>query len=135
MQAAIAKLEADLVELQDDAAEAASEVLFHRNYVMLLSAQTLLAETTALKTKLAINVRMLGEIVRGDERLSFNNMIRGEKARSRREAVFEEIKRGAERLHFSGNIADYAVAEEASAKWRQTLTALQTDALAKLPEV
>jgi hypothetical protein len=132
-QAAIVKLESDLVGLQDDAAEAASEVLITIKRITLPTAQTLLTETTALKAKLAVNLQVLGELVHEDVRLSFNKVLRGEKAREKREAVLQDVRRGTERLHFAGSVDDYNAAAEASAKWRQALTALQTNPDAELP--
>ena len=56
-----------------------------------------------LKTKQAVNLQVLGVIVYEDARLSFNNMLRGEKAREKRDAVLEDVRRFTERLRFSGN--------------------------------
>lgn len=132
-RAAIVKLQSDLAVMEDDAAEAASEVMRCAKMLVLPTAEKLLSETEALKTRLAVNLQALAELVRDGERLSFQNMLRGERARSQREAVLQEVARGTERLRFAGNAADYAAAEEASAKWRQVLSSLKNDPETPLP--
>jgi DNA repair exonuclease SbcCD ATPase subunit len=131
--AARKRLEQNLRELEDDAAECANEVLIEIKLLLFPIAKKLLDETDVLKKRLHMNQRLL-DLLTSSEHPNDQPRVRDDmrrmRADERRNAVFTELRSEVQRLTF-GSPED--VLNEL-AVWKAAVAALRTDPAAALPE-
>ena len=132
--AARKRLEQNLAELQDNASEAANEVLVQIKLLLFPIAQKLLNESVILKKRLTMNLRLLDLLTDDEHRNdqpSFRNDLRGMRASERRNEVLSALRAELQHLTFS---APPDVLNELTL-WKSALTALRSDPQAELPKV
>lgn len=136
---ALDRLRSELLVLEDDAAEAASDVLVEVKLLALPFAEKSFNELSDLKRRVAISQKVLAELVAGgDERDAprFNDAFRSMRAGEKRDHITRSLReRSASLLLLGAPDAAHAAAATALAEWRAALRALQTDAAARLPSV
>jgi hypothetical protein len=135
-QRALERLRADLLVLQDDAADRAVDVLVAVKLVVLPVANELHQRLTERKREVAILGRVLSELVGDDERTApkFHDARRSIQADSRRGAPLRELSDQVRHLLLVGaDDAAHQAAATALAQWKAVLAALRVDANALLP--
>jgi hypothetical protein len=136
LQVAVAahrRLKNDLAELQDDASDAANNVLVEIKLLLLPLAQSLLDEAVSLKKKLHLNQRVLDLLVsdeRNRDQPSFADDMRRMRAHERREAVFKQLRAETQHLVYGGH--DDVLLE--LAKWQAVVIGLRDDPSIELPK-
>lgn len=132
------QLQDDLAVMQDDAAAAQNAILVEIKKLTAPLVQKVVGDLREAKRKSIIATTVLNELLADDGRRSvrFNDSLRAMKADSAREAPLKEFRAGFEHLQF-GQAAndDYTTAVTALDMVKAALLALQTDPLAKLPEL
>jgi hypothetical protein len=132
--AAHQRLRRDLAGLEDDAAEAANEVLIQVKLLTLPVVQKLLDESSVLKKRLHLNQRLLDLLTdsgRRNDEPTFHDEMRGSRASARRHEVFAAMRAEAQHILF-GSHEDIL---DVLATWKAALAGLRSDAQTKLPEV
>jgi hypothetical protein len=128
------RLRNDLRELEDNAAEAANEVLIQIKLLTQPVVQKLLDEAAVLKKRLHMNQRLLDLLTdsgRAHDQPSFHDEMRGMHASARRHEVFAVARVEAQHILF-GSHEDVL---DQLALWKAVLAGLRSDAQTKLPEV
>jgi hypothetical protein len=132
--AAHQRLRRDLAGLEDDAAEAANEVLIQVKLLTLPVVQKLLDESSVLKKRLHLNQRLLDLLTdsgRRNDEPTFHDEMRGSRASARRHEVFAAMRAEAQHI-LLGSHEDILYV---LATWKAALAGLRSDAQTKLPEV
>lgn len=133
---ALEQLQKDLAVMQDDAAAAQNAVLVEIKKLMLPLVEKVIDDLRAAKRRSIIATTVLNELLADSgRRLQFNETMRSMRADDAREAPLKEFKAGFEHVQFGQTDADFVAARAAVEAIKAALLALQTDPLAKLPEV
>ena len=130
--------ESDLAELEDDRAAAQNAVIVEIKELTVPLVQKLIAELREHKQQCGYRQTVLSALLDDDDgrrTVRFHNSLRSMKADDARAAPLKASVAEAERLQFGRADYDYAVAGAAVDTVKAVLVALQTDPLAKLPEV
>ncbi len=133
---ALARLQAELVDLMDGQATANSEVLVCIKEITRPIAERLLDETRELKTRLAVTQSVLSTLLATDQNVptfSDENFMMRLRAQDRRASVLKQINEKFQHMLLARAEADQSAARSAAAVWQKTLAALRVDASAELP--
>ena len=132
--AARKKLEEQLAEAQDDAAERANEVLCAVKAVTVPTVEKMLTELAADKKRVAITTNILGLLTASERGPAFHNSLRSMKADKQRDAVLGDLRKRAEHLQFTSAAAEhFAAVQAAITAWSRALSELRLNPACRLP--
>jgi hypothetical protein len=129
------QLEAELVQLEDDASDAQNQILIAIRRLISPVAMLLYQQLRADRVRVAVASRVLAELLADDDRRApkFKNSLRSIRASEKRGAVLAKLRDNFQHLLLGQDNDANAGAEQELAKWRKALSALQTDADTELP--
>jgi hypothetical protein len=132
-KAALAKLETDLVNMEEASHWATNGAVAAVNAVLAPIASRLISEARDLKAKLHVNLAV-AQLILGANDASKLPFIAEARAKQERDAPFVSLRQEIERLGALGGIAIAGDALPAAlAAWREAIAALKADAATALP--